>query len=124
MRVMPVMPVRPRAGTASDIGDAQILLPPFIARDSVIHVRALLVHPMLTGLSRDAQGNPLPAYFVREVTVSYAGEPVARFEWTSGVSRDPYVAFPLRATREGPIEVSWKDNRGAVYHQQTLVRFS
>ena len=107
-----------------DIGDAQILLPETITRDAVIYVRALLVHPMLTGLSRDAQGNPLPAYFVREVTVTYAGEPVARFEWTSGVSRDPYVAFPLRASREGPLEVVWKDNRGAVYQRQTLVRFS
>ena len=111
-------------GGAHDIGDAQIVLPPFIARDAVIHVRAVLVHPMLTGLSRDAQGQPLPAYFVREVTVTYAGEPVARFEWTSGVSRDPYVAFPLRATREGPLEVRWTDNRGAVYRRQTLVRFS
>ena len=107
-----------------DIGDAQILLPPQISRDAVIHVRALLVHPMLTGLSRDAQGVPIPEYFVRDVTITYAGEPVARFEWTSGVSRDPYFAFPLRVPREGPIEVTWTDNKGGTFRARALVTFS
>ena len=107
-----------------EIGEAKILLPAQIRRDSVIHVRALLSHPMLTGLSRDAQGNPIPAYFVNEMIVAYGDEQVAHFEWTSGISKDPFVAFPLRASREAPLTITWKDNKGGVYKHSADIRFS
>jgi sulfur-oxidizing protein SoxZ len=107
-----------------DIGDAKVLLPSEIRRGATIHVRALIVHPMLTGLSRDAQGVPLPPHYVREVTVTYAGRRVASFAWSSGISRDPYVAFPIVATSEGPIEVTWTDNRGGRWTQRADVRFT
>lgn len=110
-------------GAASDIGDARILLPERIERDSVIHVRALLSHPMHTGLFRTARGEPIPSHFVKSVVVTYGGQEVATFEWTSGVSRDPYVAFPLRATREAPLAITWTDNRGGVFRQSADVRF-
>ena len=91
----------------STVGEAKILLPLSVTRNAVIDVRALLVHPMDTGFFRDASGNPIPAYFVNAVTVLYGGEQVARFEWTSGISRDPFVRFPLRASREAPVQVVW-----------------
>lgn len=106
------------------IGDPRILLPSTITRDAVIHVRALISHPMLTGLSRDAQGQPIPAHFIDAVTVEYGGEQVARFEWTSGISRDPYVAFPLRASREAPLTIIWKDNKGGTFRQTVDIRFT
>jgi sulfur-oxidizing protein SoxZ len=113
------MPVSPPA-----VGEAKILLPLSVARDAVIDVRALLVHPMDTGFFRDAAGNPIPPYFVNAVTVSYGGQEVARFEWTSGISRDPFVRFPLRASREAPVQVTWKDNNGGVYQQSVDVKFA
>ena len=116
--------VPPASARAQAPGDARILLPARVRRDAVIHVRALLAHPMLTGLSRDADGKPIPAYWVKEVTVRYGEEPVARFEWSSGISRDPYVAFPLRATREAPLTVTWTDNRGAVFTQTAEIGFA
>ena len=112
------------ANELAGVGDAKILLPDAVRRDSVIHVRALLSHPMDTGLFRTAQGEPIPAYFVRDVTVTYGDEEVARFEWTSGISRDPYVAFPLKAVREAPLTITWKDNRGGVYRQTADIRFT
>jgi sulfur-oxidizing protein SoxZ len=112
------------ADTTSAIGEAKILLPLSVARDAVIDVRALLVHPMDTGFFRDADGNPIPPYFVNAVTISYGGEQVARFEWTSGISRDPFVRFPLRAPREAPVQITWKDNKGGVYQQSVDVKFA
>lgn len=112
------------ADTPSAIGEAKILLPLSVARDAVIDVRALLVHPMDTGFFRDAGGNPIPPYFVNAVTISYGGEQVARFEWTSGISRDPFVRFPLRASREAPVQITWKDNKGGVYQQSVDVKFA
>jgi sulfur-oxidizing protein SoxZ len=106
------------------IGDPKILLPQQIVRDKVINVRAQLSHPMYTGLSNDAQGHPIPAYFVSDVVVHYGNEEIAHFTWTSGISRDPYVAFPVKATREAPLTITWKDNKGGVYRQSADIKFS
>ncbi|HEY7460441.1 MAG TPA: thiosulfate oxidation carrier complex protein SoxZ [Gemmatimonadota bacterium] len=106
------------------IGEAKILLPPGIQRDSLIYVRTLISHPMDTGFFKDHAGKPIPAHFIDAVTVTYGGEEVARFTWTSGISRDPFLTFPLRATREAPLAVTWRDNRGGVYRQSVDVAFS
>ena len=81
-------------------GDARILLPPAIQKDAVIYVRALVAHPMYTGMSRYEKGTLIPEYYIKTVEITYGGHRVAQFRWTSGISRDPYVAFPLRATHE------------------------
>jgi sulfur-oxidizing protein SoxZ len=49
---------------------------------------------------------------------------VARFEWTSGISRDPVVTFSLKADREGPLTMTWKDNKGGVYTQTANIAFA
>jgi sulfur-oxidizing protein SoxZ len=107
-----------------DIGQGKIILPTKIARNAVINIRALLSHPMLTGMSRDQAGIPIPAYFVNEVEVTYGGERVAHFEWSSGISRDPFVGFSLRASKEAPVTVTWKDNKGGVYTSSADVHFT
>ena len=107
-----------------DIGEGKIILPAKIARGSVINIRALLSHPMLTGMSRDQAGIPIPEWYVKEVEVTYGGERVAYFEWTSGISRDPFVGFSLRASREAPISVTWKDNKGGVFTHGADVKFT
>ncbi|MFN2431488.1 MAG: thiosulfate oxidation carrier complex protein SoxZ, partial [Gemmatimonadota bacterium] len=106
------------------IGEAKVLVPEKVARDSVIHVRTLIVHPMHTGLFRTAEGLPIAAHFIDEVSVTYGGQSVARFRWTSGISRDPFVTFPLLASREAPVEVTWKDNLGGVFTQTAGIRFA
>ena len=111
------------APTAPLTGDARILLPAGIQKDAVIYVRALVAHPMYTGMSRDENGALIPEYYVKTVDITYAGRRVARFEWTSGISRDPYVAFPLRATHEGPLRIEWTDTKGRVYTRTAAIAF-
>jgi sulfur-oxidizing protein SoxZ len=106
------------------VGEARVLLPASVEKDGVAYVRALITHPMDTGFFRDAEGRPIPPYFIHNVTVTYGDEPVAHFAWTSGLSRDPFVTFAIRATREAPVTVVWKDNRGAVYTQTAALKFA
>ncbi|MEP7087191.1 MAG: thiosulfate oxidation carrier complex protein SoxZ [Gemmatimonadota bacterium] len=107
----------------SDVGQGKIILPTKITRGSVINIRALLSHPMLTGMSRDQAGIPIPAYFVNDVVITYGGEHVAHFEWSSGISRDPFVGFSLRADKEARVTITWKDNKGGVYTQGADIKF-
>ena len=106
------------------IGEARIRLPDRIAQGDLITVNAIVSHPMDTGFVRTADGQPIPAYFLRDVVVSYAGEQVARFEWTSGVSRDPIVSFTLRADKEGPLTMVWTDNKGGTFKQSVNIAFT
>ena len=109
---------------AHDTGEARIRLPDRIARGDVITVNAIVSHPMDTGFFRTKDGDPIPAYFINEVVITYGGDAVARFEWTSGISRDPVVSFTLRADREAPLAMSWKDNKGGVYTQSVNIAFT
>ena len=106
------------------IGDARIRLPDRIAKGDVITVNSIVSHPMDTGFFRTREGDPIPAYFINEVVITYGGDEIARFEWTSGISRDPVVSFTLRADREAPLAMTWKDNKGGVYTQSVDIAFT
>ena len=105
-------------------GEARIRLPDRIARGEQILVNAIISHPMDTGFFRTKDGAPIPAYFIDEVTIVYGDQEVARFEWTSGISRDPLVTFSLKADREAPLTLTWKDNKGGVYRQSADIAFT
>jgi sulfur-oxidizing protein SoxZ len=98
-----------------EIGKGKIVIPERIAQGEVIRAQAVVQHPMDTGFFRDANAEIIPAWFIQDVTVTYGDVEVAHFEWTSGVSRDPMIAFPLRADREGPLTLTYRDNRGVSY---------
>jgi sulfur-oxidizing protein SoxZ len=106
------------------IGDARIRIPDRIARGDLIIVNAIVVHPMDTGFFRTAEGQPIPAFFIKDVVVTYGDEPVARFEWTSGVSKDPIVSFTLKADKEAPLTMVWTDSNGGVYRQSVAIAFA
>ena len=106
------------------IGDARIRIPDRIARGDLIIVNAIVVHPMDTGFFRTADGQPIPAFFIKDVVVTYGDETVARFEWTSGVSKDPIVSFTLTADKEAPLTMVWTDSKGGVYRQSVAIAFA
>ena len=106
------------------IGDARIRIPDRIARGELITVNAIVAHPMDTGFFRTADGQPIPAFFIKDVVVAYGDEQVARFEWTSGISKDPIVSFTLKADREAPLAMVWTDNKGGVYKQSVNIAFA
>jgi sulfur-oxidizing protein SoxZ len=107
-----------------DVGDARIRLPQRIGKGDVILVNSIVQHPMDTGFFRTVDGQPIPAWFIRDVVVTYAGREVAKFTWTSGISRDPVLSFTLLADREGPVTMRWTDNKGAVFEATAQVTFS
>jgi sulfur-oxidizing protein SoxZ len=108
----------------TDIGEARIRVPSQIRRGDLITVNAIISHPMDTGFFRTPEGEPIPAYFIKDVVVTYGDQEVARFEWTSGISRDPLVSFTLKADKEAPLTMVWTDNKGAVYKQSVNVAFT
>jgi sulfur-oxidizing protein SoxZ len=106
------------------VGEARIRVPARIQEGDLIQVHAIVQHPMDTGFFRTADGQPISAWFIRDVTILYGGQEVGHFTWTSGISRDPVMSFTLIASREAPLTIRWIDNKGAVFEQTTPIAFS
>ena len=109
---------------SSPIGEARIRVPDRITRGDVIRVSSIISHPMDTGFFRTADGQPIPAFFIKDVVITYGDQQIARFEWTSGISRDPVVSFSLKAAKEAPLTMVWTDSKGGVYRRSVDIVFA
>lgn len=92
--------------------------------DDICTVKAIIKHPMETGLRKDAKtGKTVPAYFISSVTVEHNGEQVASSDWSGAVSSDPYVTFRFKGASKGDVvRLTWIDNQGATDTSEVNVR--
>jgi len=81
-------------------------------KDGVVTVKALITHPMETGLRKDSDGELIPAHYIQEVTATVGGEVVFTANWGTGVSKNPYLSFKYRGSSGDVLTLSWTDNMG------------
>lgn len=84
------------------------------AKDGVATVKALISHPMETGLRKDKKtGKPIPAEFIQEVVAESGGKTVLSAQWGSAISKNPFLSFKFSGAKSGDsIKISWVDNKG------------
>jgi sulfur-oxidizing protein SoxZ len=87
-------------------------------------VKALITHPMETGLRKDKKtGEKIPAHFIQEVTCKHNGNTAVTALWGPAVSKNPYLSFTIGGTKAGDtIELSWVDNQGKKDSATTTVK--
>ena len=79
----------------------------------VADIRILMMHPMETGQRKTAQGELVPAHFIKNVVVTHNGKTVLDAEWTQAVSRNPFLGLRVKGAKIGDkISVTWIDNKG------------
>lgn len=92
-------------------------------KDGVTEVKVLMSHIMETGLRKDADGNVVPAHFIKEVTATCNDKQVLHAEWGPAVSRDPFLSFKFKGGNKGDeIKVTWLDNKGETRTDTTEIR--
>jgi sulfur-oxidizing protein SoxZ len=93
------------------------------AKDGETTVKALITHPMETGLRKDKKtGEKIPAHYIQEVTCKHNGATVLTALWGPAVSKNPYVSFVVNGGKAGDtIEMSWVDNKGEKDAESTKV---
>jgi len=83
------------------------------SRKGVVTVKALMTHPMETGLRKNKKtGKKIPAHHITEVTATANGNTVLSADWSGGVSKNPYLSFKFDGDKGGKINISWVDNKG------------
>lgn len=77
-------------------------------------VKALLDHPMETGLRKDKDSKLIPAKYIEQVEILKNGEVVYKMEVGASVSKNPFFQLNLTQVSKGDvIAVKWIDNTGA-----------
>ena len=84
------------------------------AKGDTTTVKALITHPMETGLRKDKKtGKKVPAHFIQEVVAKHNGATVMTAQWSGAVSKNPYLSFQFTGGKPGDsVELSWVDNMG------------
>ena len=76
----------------------------------------LISHPNNTGMQMDqVTRHYVPAHYIKDINVSYRGEPVLRIESDISLSEDPSIQFHYVPREPGEIEVEVTDSTGEVY---------
>ncbi|MBF0589135.1 MAG: thiosulfate oxidation carrier complex protein SoxZ [Magnetococcales bacterium] len=107
---------------SSGIGKAKIRIPRSIQAGDTVEVKALIRHPMETGLRKNKKTKEkIPAHYIDEVTVEFRNETVLVADWGAAVAKDPFFSFFLQVDGPGVLKITWKDNKGEVYSKTTEV---
>lgn len=92
-------------------------------KGDVTEVKALMRHPMETGQRKDQAGNPIPAHFIEEVTVTHNDRVVLHGHWGAAVSANPFLGIQFKGGASGDtVSVTWKDNQGQTGEGSTNIR--
>jgi sulfur-oxidizing protein SoxZ len=83
-------------------------------KGEMVEVKALMNHPMETGLRKDKKtGEVIPAHFIQEVVATSGDKTVMTALWSGGVSKNPYIAFKFAGGAKGDsVDITWTDNKG------------
>ena len=94
------------------------------AKNGSITVKALMSHPMHTGLRKNKKtGKKIPAHFIQEVKCEHNGSNVLTANWGPAISKNPYLSFKFKGGKAGDsIKVSWVDNKGESSTQESKIR--
>lgn len=103
---------------------ARIKLPETIAKDDVIEVKALISHVMETGNRHNADGTPIPRNIIHTLKATFEGNLVFSADLGPGISANPYIAFPLKVTGPGTLEILWIDDQSNATIERAEIRLS
>ena len=92
--------------------------------DGVTTIKALISHPMETGLVKDKKtGELIPAHFIQEVVCQHKGTTIMTANWGAAVSKNPYLSFKFTGASAGDtVSLSWVDNKGEKDSADTTIK--
>lgn len=89
----------------------RVTLPATAKAGEIIEIRAVILHPMVTGHSA-AGANTVARRIIHTFTASYDGEEVFRASLGTGVAANPLLVFTTVATKTGDLVFTWTDDSG------------
>ncbi len=83
------------------------------SKKGIVTVKALMNHPMETGLRKDKKtGKLIAAHHIQEVVAEAGGNKVLDAVWGGAISKNPYLSFRYNGAKGDSVTLSWVDNKG------------
>jgi sulfur-oxidizing protein SoxZ len=83
------------------------------AKKGIVTVKALMSHPMETGLRKNKKtGKLIPAHHIQEVMAKAGDSTVMSAVWGGAISKNPYLSFKYKGSKGDTLTLSWVDNKG------------
>ena len=83
------------------------------AKQGIVTVKALMNHPMETGLRKNKKtGKLIPAHHIQEVMAKSGDSTVMSAVWGGAISKNPYLSFKFKGAKGDSLTMSWVDNKG------------
>ncbi len=79
---------------------------------SIVTVKAMILHPMETGMRKNAQGEFFPRNIVERFECTLAGDLLMSWELHPAVSQNPYLEFKFVARKSGEMKLLWVADDG------------
>lgn len=83
-------------------------------KGEVVTVRAMVQHPMETGLRKQASGELIPRKIINRFDCTLNGKPVLVWNLETGIAANPYLEFRFRAEEAGELKMVWTDDDKSV----------
>ncbi len=87
------------------------------------HIAVLMMHPMETGQRKDPRsGQPYPAHFIQEVTVTLNDKAVFVAQCGPAISTNPLFGLRVKGAKAGDkVAIAWRDNKGESARAEAVV---
>lgn len=95
------------------LDEPRIRVPAEVRRGETVTLKALLTHPMESGLRADGAGNRVPRRIVAALRVTFEGEEVLACRLEPAMAANPYFEFDVVATRSGRFRFVFTEDGGA-----------
>lgn len=92
------------------VASSQEAVPPRIG--DIIQVKTVVTHEMEPGYRKKSDGSFYPRNIINAFTASFAGKEVFSAEFGPAVSANPYLAFFVKITGPGDLEMRWRGDNG------------
>ncbi len=93
----------------------RLRLPGAARAGEVVEIRALIEHPMETGLRRDGAGQAIARDILARLLVRANGDIVFAADLRNGTSANPYHVFFVRVERTTEFEFLWTHETGGYF---------
>lgn len=104
--------------------EARVSVQPHAAKGELVPVRAVISHPMETGLRKSATDEWVRQRIISSFGARQGGVEFFKARLYPAMATNPYFLFHLRAAASGPVDFKWFDMTGPTYRAQAALAVS
>lgn len=82
-------------------------------KGDLIEVKALVYHPMETGLRKDKDGNIIPRKILNKFICTVGSTVVFSADFEPAIAANPFIRFKFKASESGTVILAWVDDDGS-----------